>query len=118
MELIELVPAFTKYFSECIKRKKTTNVSRLITKQSCSVCIQTGQYNVLIVKYKSIYMYNLVMNIKFHTLSVPFLALSINVLLEFRKSIASRKHTYIILLYSKTGVYRGIHYLCYFCSKT
>ena len=37
---------------------------------------------------------------------------------------SSRKHTYIILtplnptLYSKTGVYRGIHYFSYFCSKT
>ena len=37
--------------------------------------------------------------------------------------LASRKHTYIILtpetplLYSKTGVYRGIHYFSYFCSK-
>ena len=36
----------------------------------------------------------------------------------------SRKHTHIILtpktplLYSKTGVYRGIHYFSYFCSKT
>ena len=36
----------------------------------------------------------------------------------------SRKHAYIILtpltrlLYSKTGVYRGIHYFSYFCSKT
>ena len=35
----------------------------------------------------------------------------------------SRKHTYIILsplnplLYIKTGVYRGIHYFSYFCSK-
>ena len=35
----------------------------------------------------------------------------------------SRKHAYIILtplnplLYSKTGVYRGIHYFSYFCSK-
>ena len=37
---------------------------------------------------------------------------------------ASRKYAYIILtplnplLYSKTGVYRGIHYFSYFCSKT
>ena len=34
--------------------------------------------------------------------------------------ISSRKHTYIILtplLYSKTGVYWGIHYFSYFCSK-
>ena len=35
----------------------------------------------------------------------------------------SRRHAYIILtpfnlLYSKTGVYRGIHYFSYFCSKT
>ena len=36
----------------------------------------------------------------------------------------SRKHVHIILtslnplLYSKTGVYRGIHYFSYFCSKT
>ena len=33
----------------------------------------------------------------------------------------SQKHTYIILtplnLCSKTGVSRGIHYFCYFCSK-
>ena len=36
----------------------------------------------------------------------------------------SRKHTYIILtplnpnfIYSKTGVYRGIHYFSIFCSK-
>ena len=39
-------------------------------------------------------------------------------------AIASRKHAYIILtplnptLYSKTGVYRDIHYFSYFCSKT
>ena len=38
-------------------------------------------------------------------------------------AIASRKHAYIILtplkpiLYSKIGVYRGIHYFSYFCSK-
>ena len=37
--------------------------------------------------------------------------------------VASRKHAYIILtpfnplLCSKTGVYRGIHYFSYFCSK-
>ena len=44
---------------------------------------------------------------------------------KLKKSKASRKHTYIILtqlkktlLYSKTGVYRGIHYFSYFCSKT
>ena len=56
-----------------------------------------------------------------------------NELMQFSKSMfrlihvgtvgASRKHTYIILtplnplLYSKTGVYRGIHYFSYFCSK-
>ena len=40
------------------------------------------------------------------------------------ESSSSRKHAYIILtpltplLYSKTGVYRGIHYCSYFCSKT
>ena len=37
--------------------------------------------------------------------------------------VASRKHAYIILtpfnpiLYRKTGVYRGIHYFSYICSK-
>ena len=37
---------------------------------------------------------------------------------------SSRKHAWIILtpltplLYCKTGVYRGIHYFSYFCSKT
>ena len=37
--------------------------------------------------------------------------------------VSSRKHTYIILtplnphLYSKTGVYRSIHYFSYFCPK-
>ena len=37
--------------------------------------------------------------------------------------LSSRKHAFIILtplnptLYSKTGVYRGIHYFSYFCSK-
>ena len=37
---------------------------------------------------------------------------------------SSWKHTYIILtplkphIYSKTGLYRGIHYFSYFCSKT
>ena len=32
----------------------------------------------------------------------------------------SKKHACIILtlLYSKTGVYRGIHYFSYFCPKT
>ena len=41
-----------------------------------------------------------------------------------RCCIPSRKHAYIILtplkpplLYSKTGVYSGIHYFSYFCSK-
>ena len=39
------------------------------------------------------------------------------------KTKTSWKHSYIILtplnpfLYSKTGVYRGIHYFSYFCSK-
>ena len=39
------------------------------------------------------------------------------------KKVTSRKHAYIILtplnplLYSKTEVYRGIHYFSYFCSK-
>ena len=43
--------------------------------------------------------------------------------LAISNSSASRKHAYIILrpetshLYSKTGVYRGIHYFSYFCSK-
>ena len=39
--------------------------------------------------------------------------------------MASQKHAYIILtplnpnfFYSKTGIYRGIHYFSYFCSKT
>ena len=38
-------------------------------------------------------------------------------------ALSSRKLTYIILtplnptLYTKTGVYRGIHYFSYFCSK-
>ena len=40
------------------------------------------------------------------------------------KDIPTRKHAYIILipytplLYSKTVVYRGMHYFSYFCSKT
>ena len=44
--------------------------------------------------------------------------------LDNRDIKASRKHTYIILtplnptLYGKTGVYRGIHYFSYFCTKT
>ena len=46
--------------------------------------------------------------------------------MKFRmnKTGSSRKHAYIILtpltplLYSKTGVYGGIHYFSYFCSKT
>ena len=42
----------------------------------------------------------------------------------FLVRLTSRKHIYIILtpfypiLCSKTGVYRGIHYFSYFCSKT
>ena len=40
------------------------------------------------------------------------------------KMVTSQKHAYIILtplnptFNSKTGVYRGIHYFSYFCSKT
>ena len=36
----------------------------------------------------------------------------------FRAFIPSRKHAYIILKYGKTGLWRGIHYVSYFCSKT
>ena len=42
---------------------------------------------------------------------------------DMNSFFSPRKHTYLILtplkpiLYSKTGVYRGIHYFSYFCSK-
>ena len=48
---------------------------------------------------------------------------STSALQESFKSLTSRKHAYIFLtpqtplLYSKTGVYRGIHYFSYICSK-
>ena len=39
-------------------------------------------------------------------------------ILPSRKQVRVTNTPYTPLLYSKTGVYRGIHFYCYFCSRT